>query len=501
MPSQVQRSAGKLRAVERQRKRQASFEVFQQGDLLGVGLNQDQEFLPAAVLKKSTGAVHMKNTVSGLQRKVYNVLLEHAYEELPNPEIKLHKIPLQDLMVMVGFDSKNTGHLKTAVKGLMTNLIEWNYTKEEGTEDWEASTALAGVRFRDGVCYYEFSEILRQRMYHPGRFAKLDLMEMRELSSATAVALYENTTRFVNVGRTPWWPVETWRAVLGNTAPTYDEFKRLKEKALIPALSQIHGHTRLELTPEYQKLGRKVTHMRFLVGREALSLGSISTPTAAGSDADQPADAGAELSEAQRTLMDDFCLSVDQIRKLTADHGEDKLKDVAAYTRRRYLAGEIKTSVPGYFLVTLSKFDTATKTSALVEAKSQAEQEAQERARAARDESLDKAEFTNIYRGLSYQVLESMSPSEQAQLYGEFETHLNAENPAMAATWRDPARRSEMVCQALLRSYIARRYLPEKDDAMAGWISVGKDPKAFAAWLRVQAAEMEEKPLESAPQP
>ncbi|OCG90331.1 hypothetical protein LMG667_02620 [Xanthomonas euvesicatoria] len=490
MPSQVQRSADKLRAVERQRKRQAEFAGFHQGDLLGVGLNAEQEFLPAAVLKKSTGAVHMKNSVSGLQRKVYNVLIEHAYEELPNPEVKLHKIPLQDLMVMVGFDSKNTGHLKTAVKGLMTNLIEWNVIKEEGIDDWEASTALAAVRFRDGFCYYEFSEILRQRMYHPGRFAKLDLMEMRELSTATAVALYENTTRYINMSRTPWWPVETWRAVLGNTAETYDEFKRFKEKALIPALGQIALHTRLKLTPEYRREGRRITHISFVVERDKQAL-KLTPPNAGEGDA-TPATIASEprASALEMRLMAEFCLTLDQSRQAIAEHGEQKVTDVANYCTRRFRAGNVQADrLAGYFLVTLTKYEAGAKTSSLELEKAQEAKASQDRARAARDEANDRDTFNKIYRGLSYQVIEAISQDERVQLYEDFEAHLQAEHPSVLKSWRDPAQQGLASCQAFLRNFVAQHFLPSKEDAMSAWQSAGKNEQRFNEWLEGQISD------------
>ena len=43
-------------------------------------------------LKKHVGAIHVKAHLSLLQRKLSNVLLLNAYEELPDPSVKEHEM-------------------------------------------------------------------------------------------------------------------------------------------------------------------------------------------------------------------------------------------------------------------------------------------------------------------------------------------------------------------------------------------------------------------------
>ncbi|MGX9960628.1 replication initiation protein [Xanthomonas euvesicatoria] len=494
MPSQVQRSASKLRAVERQRRQDQLFGDVKQGELLGVGLGENVH-IPAAVLKKNTSAVHIANSITAIQRKVYNVLLEHAYDELPRADVKMHKIPIQDLMAVIGFDSKNTGHLKSAIKALMAQTIEWNIIEERGSEVWEASTAIASVRFKDGICQYEFSQILRERLHQPERYAKLDLVEMRPLSTATAIALYENCTRYANVGRTPFMPMETWRRLLGTTASTYEEFKRFNEKQLQPAISQLHRHTRLKLTPQFRRDGRKVTEMQMLIESDFPKSRALQTPAATGEldpvDSNGVSDAYEHDSTAiSRRLMSEFCLTQAQAEQVIGQHGEERSQRIADYVAGRFNEGKIQSGkIAGYFLSTSARFEDAPKVSSLeVRQRAQAE-ERQRSVQRSSDRKADTDAFNACWRGLIHDFISSLPVEDHEQLMETFEDFLRVDAPHMLKAWNDPATRSSLSCQAFLRNYVAGQYFPDKEECRAAWVERGRELPKLRGWLWPQVED------------
>ena len=114
-------------------------------------------------LKKHVGAIHTRGKLSLLQRKVANVLLLNAYEDLLKQE--MHSIRIKDLAEVIGFDSKNVEVLKEALRGLTDIKIEWNILDHEGEgEGWGRTSMLAGVTIvsRRGICRYSYYADLRE---------------------------------------------------------------------------------------------------------------------------------------------------------------------------------------------------------------------------------------------------------------------------------------------------------------------------------------------------
>src|SRR5205823_11332719 len=65
---------------------------------------------------KSSAAIHIHNSITLLQRRVWNVLLFNAYNELEKKEE--HQIALKDLSTLVGYDSHDMDYLKEAAEAM-----------------------------------------------------------------------------------------------------------------------------------------------------------------------------------------------------------------------------------------------------------------------------------------------------------------------------------------------------------------------------------------------
>lgn len=65
------------------------------------------------MLKKHVSIIHSTSAMTALQRKLLNALLFNAYDQLLCADE--HAISLSELSALVGFNSKNTRHLKQAL--------------------------------------------------------------------------------------------------------------------------------------------------------------------------------------------------------------------------------------------------------------------------------------------------------------------------------------------------------------------------------------------------
>lgn len=66
--------------------------------------------MPSSELRKHVGTVHVGGDLGLLGRKLSNVLLLNAYDNLLKKSV--HEIPVGIMSEMLGFDSKNTSALK-----------------------------------------------------------------------------------------------------------------------------------------------------------------------------------------------------------------------------------------------------------------------------------------------------------------------------------------------------------------------------------------------------
>lgn len=220
--------------------------------------------LPAASeLKKHVATVHVSGELSLLERKIVNVLLLNAYDDLLNK--KTHRIPVGILSTMLGFDSKNTDALKKALLKIMSTPVSFDLLQDGGESDWNAAPLIGYAGIRSGICSYEYSEWLAEKLANPEIYTLININVQKQFSGGYALALYENCLRFKRTGSTGWISVETWRRLLGAEASTYDEFKHFSGEVIKKSVKEINTVANIIVTPEYKREGRKVTQIRFLV--------------------------------------------------------------------------------------------------------------------------------------------------------------------------------------------------------------------------------------------
>lgn len=218
-----------------------------------------------AELKKHVAAVHMKGNLTLLQRKVSNVLLLNAYDELPDVSRPEHEIRLQTLAEAAGFDSNDHQLLRDALEALVDVKIRWNVLDEQGDEEWGVSSFLAQAVTRNGRCRYAYPPDLRRKLFNPSVYARINLAVQERFAGAYSLALYENCVRYRRVGTTGWIGVDQWRDLLGVGEGQYAAFKYFKRDVILPSVKEVNGESDIRVTPEYRRERRRIVAIKFRV--------------------------------------------------------------------------------------------------------------------------------------------------------------------------------------------------------------------------------------------
>lgn len=95
---------------------------------------------------KHSSTIAISNTISLLERKLFNHLLANAYNFLKEKE--LFSIALADLKKRLGFNSKNSDYFKRSLKKLVSTVVEFNLLGKEKQSEWSATSLLASVQIK-----------------------------------------------------------------------------------------------------------------------------------------------------------------------------------------------------------------------------------------------------------------------------------------------------------------------------------------------------------------
>ncbi len=215
-------------------------------------------------VKKNVAAIHVSGKLTLLQRKLSNVLLLNAYDELTTQ--RSHSIDAKTLCLMIGYNSNDIDTLRDALRSLAETLAEWDMLGEDGKQEWGVSALLAYAKLKGGVCEYAYSPALAEKLHDPKVFALINLNIQRRFTSGHGLALYENCYRFVRTGSTGWWPLDLFRRLMGvEGSAYYASFKHLNAKIIKTAVAEVNKTSNIQVRPEFRKKGRAVTDLRFLI--------------------------------------------------------------------------------------------------------------------------------------------------------------------------------------------------------------------------------------------
>ena len=218
---------------------------------------------------KASPAIQIQGNLNHLQRRVWNVLLANAYDELPNKEF--HRVSVAELAEKLSFESGNQDYLKKTLEALVDFTVEWNVLGKDRKQIWGVASLLASAEIENGICTYSFAPHLRYKLYNPRIYTKLNLRLQNQFTSRYALILWElcfdyfDTVR--NQGETPFISLEKFRELMGLEKDEYLAFKALNQWVIKPAIEEINGLTNFFVEVEQKRESRKVAFLKFRISR------------------------------------------------------------------------------------------------------------------------------------------------------------------------------------------------------------------------------------------
>ena len=147
---------------------------------------------------------------------------------------------------------------------LASTPVEFN-VMEDGKDAWRVMSVISFGEIKVGICTYRYDEYRAERLYDPEVYATINIGIQRRFEGGYAMALWENSVRYKDVGSTGWWDIGRFRKIVGANSSMYDEFKYLKRDVITKPVAEINKVSDIRLVPEYRKRGRKIEAVRFLV--------------------------------------------------------------------------------------------------------------------------------------------------------------------------------------------------------------------------------------------
>lgn len=239
------------------------------------------------ILRKHVNIIHADTSDANwslVQRKTVNALLLKArecmteaigssdkdavaryLEESRGQEVN-YQIPISELKEYINFDSNDHSIIKEALRGLVRTPIEYNIINSKGGNEWSVMSLLSAGKLADGVVTFRFPSEIREEILYPSVYANIDLAIQNKLMSVPSFALYENVYRFINIGETPIFSIDTLKRLLGISPNAYPAFKDFNRSVIKKSIEIIGMTSNIDIeVSDIEKDGKKTIGLRFKV--------------------------------------------------------------------------------------------------------------------------------------------------------------------------------------------------------------------------------------------
>ena len=227
-------------------------------------------------LKKSVAAIHSRPSreVQLVQRKLINVCLYHAYDELSTQN--MHRIHIDTLHYYFGYTGNNWKLFNEAFMELQQITFTWDLfgnciTPDEDTS-WQRVPFFSLVKWDKDTrefCW-KFGEGIAEKFYLPEQFATIALEMQSRFNSTYSLVLYEQCIRYAsNINGSRWFSIQDLKDIFGISKNKYLQFKDFSKRVLKPALKEINDISDLNVDVEYKKSGRSVAYIKFHINRDS----------------------------------------------------------------------------------------------------------------------------------------------------------------------------------------------------------------------------------------
>lgn len=374
-------------------------------------------------LKKHVNAIHCSNNLTLVQRKLFNALLFNAYPDLPHKQT--FEIKGKDLYRLIGYNSKDTGKLKDALLGLITIAIEWNVIDcSTGQEKkWKASSILASAELSGGTCSYEYSQVMRDLLYQPEIYGKINIELVSQFKSGYGLALYENCIRYKGLAQTPWFPIEAFRKLMGVFDDKYRAFKDFKKRVLDIGVNEVNSISPIRIVPEIERVNQKVTKIRFKLAKAIDDIPRLSNEDIIN-------------NELSKVLIDTFGFSQVMVEEAFAKYEKDYIQEKieVIIQSESFLAGKIR-GLAGYLIEALKKDYKLSKSSKAIVDDRRKIKEAKEKDKKQKEEAATAKYNAYISKKINTYIT-SLTPDQHNDLMNEFDVYIKNQSSLLVNWYR-----------------------------------------------------------------
>lgn len=212
---------------------------------------------------KPSAIIAVSAKLSLIERQLWNILFYKAWSKLETQDI--FQVSMSDILHFFPYDTKNYEHLKACLEKLVRTTVTYDYLGKDNRPAWGVFSLMASAQLENGVCTYSYAPNLRRRLNDEYIYTKLSLHIMMRLSSGHALVLYELCSDYRKVGHKTLSLAE-FRDLMGIQETQYKEFNDLNKRVLRPALKEINEKSNLHVEVQTKRTGRKITHLKFLIG-------------------------------------------------------------------------------------------------------------------------------------------------------------------------------------------------------------------------------------------
>ena len=309
---------------------------------------------------KHSSAIQTSGEASLLERKTWNVLLLNAYDDLKDRDV--FEISIGELNKALKFNSNDYEMLKEALKVLNRTQVEWNILEKDREVEWEVTTLLAGVKIVNGVCYYSYNPLIKDRLSNPKIYARLSLFEQNLIKGKYSLILWELFKDYIGIGYTGWIPIEDLRKLLGLKEGEYTEFKILNRDIIKRAITELNKVSVIYIDPkngiEKKREGRNIVALKFIIKANKKNVEKIPKLEAAWNADEKQMPLPFEKvhnRELLRVLTEEFELNEKEAVKFIKSKDEFNIEQNLQFVRFYRDEGKIKESIKGLTIKALNE--------------------------------------------------------------------------------------------------------------------------------------------------
>lgn len=226
---------------------------------------------------KHSATIHMANTLTVTERKIYNALLYHARPSM-NRGID-HVVDTDVLEEASGFTRNNRHYLVETAESLREKTVRYNiFGKDRSNgEIWRMNSGLLseiGFTANNSRCRYSFPNTLIDLLKNPSLYARINLSIQSRIRGHHTLPLYEFYLDMLGGrrGETEFdFPIDDLKELL-DLGDSYQEFKVLNRDIVQKAHSEINAKTdiRVDVVASI-RTGRRVTALSLRIVRTSSS--------------------------------------------------------------------------------------------------------------------------------------------------------------------------------------------------------------------------------------